>query len=448
MRVHLLCDQKWRDLPNLSAIKLVLEGLGHRVLLSTTRDAAAMMSAFRPDCVVFNHLFAPSNQALATTLRGNNVAVVILPTEGAVRPELRPIAAGEFAKEWTMDLHLAWSAPAALAIQTRWNLSTGAVPVLGCTRFDFYSLSFRSAITPRDVFCRNLGLDPARPVVTWATAYGYAEVEGDPAAHAKFLRETAENGLAACYQRIGVDPVRVPGFHTEGRLASSAAFATLAKARPEIQFIIRPHPAEAREFYRSLIRDHGLGNVRFCPQDYIWNVLNATDLHLHRQCTTAVEAWMWDKPTVEMAMDRAPELTWPEHEAGSEIANDADALISIVDRFVSGKAKVGAEQLTYRRAYLAKWYGPTDGARCRAAAQAIDGLLAQRGRTRGPGSFLKGIPVSGSQVAKAATRYYMGLRPNESLLRRVPVADFDPTDKQITRHDVKRYETLIAGQAH
>lgn len=445
MRIHLLCDQKWRDLPNLSAIKLALEDMGHRVLLSTSRDQAAMMRAFRPDCVVFNHLFAPANQALATTLRANGVAVVILPTEGAARPELRPIAAGEFAKEWTMDLHLAWSEPAALAIRKQWQLDDTVVPVLGCTRFDFYSPSFKPTITPRAEFCRNLGLDPSRPVVTWATAYGYADVQDDPVAHAKFLRETADNGLAACYQRIGVDPSRVPGFHADGRRKSAAAFVTLAKARPEIQFIIRPHPAETREFYRLLMAEHALANVRFCPQDYIWNVLNATDLHLHRQCTTAVEAWMWDKPTVEMAMDNAPELSWPEHEAGSESAESADALIAIVDQHLQGRSKPAFDRQTYRRDYIGKWYGPADGARCKSAARAIDSLLAVRGRRRSAWSSLRGIPATRSQVAKSVARYLLGLRPNESLLRRVPATQFDPMDKQITRRDVRRYTKLIAG---
>lgn len=442
MRIQLLCDQKWRDLPNLAAMKVVLEARGHRTLISTTKDAAPMIKAFRPDCVVLNHLFAPSNRQMAAALRASGVAAVILPTEGAVRPELRPLGDGKFATDWPMDLYLAWSEPAAAGVRTRWNLDADVVPVLGCTRFDFYTEAFKATLTPRAQFCRAFALDPARPVITWATAYNYAEISRVPAVHEKFLRETAENGLAACYRRIGVDPTRIPIFHAEGRAAASAAFVALARARPLMQFIIRPHPAESRDFYHALITEHGLTNVRFCPQDYIWNVLNASDVHLHRNCTTAIEAWMWNKPTLEMGMDQVPELAWPDREAGSDMVGTADDLIATVDRYVEGGA-VGQEQRSYRRRYIETWFGPADGQRCRSAAEAIDGFLAQRGRRRNAFTSIAGLPGTPRQVAAAVARYALGRRPNEALLRRVSAAVSDPHDKQVTRHDVRAYANHV-----
>jgi surface carbohydrate biosynthesis protein len=170
MRIHLLCDHKWRDLPNLSAIKVALEALGHRVLLSATRDAVAMIKAFGPDCVVLNHLYSPANQELAAALRAAGVTVVVIPTEGGSRREMEAIDNGEFADDWSMDLFLAWSEHAARGVRNHWGLDDKVVRAIGGTRFDFYSPRFRAAITPRDVFCQRNGLDPARPVITWATA--------------------------------------------------------------------------------------------------------------------------------------------------------------------------------------------------------------------------------------------------------------------------------------
>jgi surface carbohydrate biosynthesis protein len=442
MRIHLLCDQKWRDLPNLAAIKISLESRGHRVLLSTTKNAVPMVKAFRPDCVVFNHLFAPSNQKFAASLREGGVAVVVLPTEGAVRPELRPIGDGEFAQDWPMDLHLAWSEPAARDIRARWGLDESVVPVLGCTRLDFYAPQFRAAITYRDDFCRRYELDPSRPIVTWATAYAYAEVKGNAALHAKFLSETAGNGLAECYRRIGLDPARVAELHASGREACARDFATLVSARPDVQFIIRPHPAENRDFYRALIAERGLNNVRFCPQDYIWNVLNASDVHLHRHCTTAIEAWMWDKPTIEMGMDHVPELAWPDREAGSETASTSDELIAAVDRALR-PGMVDGHRRAYRRSYIKTWFGPTDGKRCCAAADVIDRLLTARGKRR---RFLTPLPkleASPRQIAGAVARHILGLRPNERFWSGAPTALLDPHDKQVTQRDLRNYEGRI-----
>jgi surface carbohydrate biosynthesis protein len=444
MRVHLLCDHKWRDLPNLVALKLLLERSGYQVLISTTKDAAAMISAFRPDCVVFNHLFASNNQELAKTLRDNGVAVVVLPTEGAVRPELRALASGEFAQEWSMDFFLAWGEQSAGDVRARWNMPEEAVPVTGCARFDFYAPRFRAAITSRSEFCRVHELDPEKPIVTWASAYAYAELDKNPAGRAKFLAEIEANGVAECNRRIKVDPADLPGYHAEGRRAALQAFAALAKARSDLQFIIRPHPVEPRAAYQEVIEKLDLRNVRFCPQDYIWNVLNAADVHLHRQCTTSVEAWIWKKPTVEMGMDRMEAHPWPDREAGSEIARDEGELIDIVGRYVERGARVGDALLEYRDRYVSEWFGPQDGRSCERAASAMHDLLVRR-RPRKWISGIKGLPTTGTDTAKAVARYATARLPNQSLVRRQSSASIDPQDKQITRLDVSRYGRLIAS---
>lgn len=442
MRIQLLCDQKWRDLPNLAVIKLFLERLGHRVLLSTTKDQHAMIKAFRPECVVFNHLFAPANQMLARALRASGVAVVILPTEGAVRPELTGIGDGEFADDWQMDLFLAWSGPAADGIRARWKLDAATAPVIGCTRFDFYTERFGHTITPREVFCRDHRLDPARPIVTWATAFAYAGVQRDPVRLRQLLAEMEGNGLAACYRRIGMEPARVPEAFEEARAASSEAFFALARARPHVQFIVRPHPADDRAFFERMIDQNGLDNVRFCPRDYIWNVLAASDLHLHRHCTTAVEAWMWDKPTIEMAMENIPEWQWPEREAGSITARDTAELVGAVDAVLAGQ-RVDEETRRYRRSYIETWFGPQDGCRCAAAAETIDRFLAGRGRRRSALTPIRGLSASPTTSAVAVMRHVLGRRANEPLLRSVPAAKIDPMDKLATRRDTVAYEALV-----
>ena len=441
MRIQILCDQKWRDLPNVTAIKLVLEGYGHRVLVSTIKDAAAMAVAFRPDCVVFNHILSPHPQKLARSLQASNVAVVVLPTEGAMRPERRSIADGEFVDAWPADLYLAWSDASANAVRARWSLDDKAVQTIGCTRLDFYTPRFRAAVKSREAFCRDLDLDPGRPVVTWASAYGFAEVEQDKKAHAKFLQETGDKGIAECYRRAGINPALIPSTQLEGRAASAAAFAALAVARPSLQFILRPHPNENREFYRRLIADNHLTNVRFCPQGYIWDVLNTSDIHLHRHCTTAIEAWMWDKPTVEMGMDRMHQLEWPDREAASDMAQSADELIAIVDHYVGG-AKVKPSMRDYRRDYIHTWFGAADGQRCAAAGRAIHEMLLARGRRRNPLSPMS-VQVPARQVAASVARYALARKPNAPW-GSVPSEVFDPRDKQITRSDVRDYSRLVA----
>jgi hypothetical protein len=359
-----------------------------------------------------------------------------------MRPERRSIADGEFVDAWPSDLYLAWSETGAEAVRRRWSLDKQTVQAIGCTRLDFYTERFRLAVKSRDAYCRYLDLDPARPVVTWASAYGFAEVEQDKKTHAKFLQETGDKGIAKCYRRAGIDPALIPGMQLEGRAASAAAFAALAKARPQLQFILRPHPNENREFYRKLIAENELSNVRFCPQGFIWDVLNTSDIHLHRHCTTAIEAWMWDKPTVEMGMDRMQQLEWPEREKGSDVARSAGDLIAIVDNYTGG-ARVKPDLRDYRREYIHTWFGAADGERCAAAGHAIHNMLLARGRSRNAFSRIAGVRVSTRQVAAAVARYALARKPNAPWSR-VPGQVFDPRDKQITRRDVRAYSRLVA----
>jgi surface carbohydrate biosynthesis protein len=442
MRIQLLCDHKWRDLPNLTAIKLKLEQLGHAVLVSTTKDAVPLANLFRPDCVVFNHLFGETYRKLSRALNEAGVAVVLLPTEGAMRPEYESIAAGEFADFSACDLFLPWSERAARLLRERWTLPEDAAPVTGCTRFDFYSPVFASTITSRDDFCRQYGLDQTRPIVTWATQYGYAHLVESAAAREKLRREAADVGLNECNARIGLDFDDLPRIHAQGREEAARAFFSAAKALPKLQFVLRPHPIEDRNFYRVKMRDLNLDNVVFCPSDYIWNVLNASDVHLHRQCTTAVEAWMWDKPSIEMGMDDFPQRRWSDHEAGSDTIRDTESLIQTIQSYLDGR-KVDDKVKCYRREYISANYGPMDGQRCAAAAQSISAFLERRGRRRRYRDSMGEVAVAPRDALTAGLRYLLAKKPNESLIR-VSQPSTGPEDKLITREDVARYGKLVA----
>jgi surface carbohydrate biosynthesis protein len=443
MRIHLLCDHKWRDLPNLTVIKLQLEALGHRVLLSTTKDAVPMTQAFRPDCVVFNHLFGRVYAELSANLRNAGIAVVMLPTEGAMRPELVNLAAGEFADFGACELFMNWSEPAAQLLRRRWSVDEEAAPVIGCTRFDFYHPPFKAAITPREIFCRQHGLDASRPIVTWATQYGFAHLCEPSRAREKFLFESKDVGVKECLARIGLDLAEVPRLHAEARDATSEAFFTLASAMPSIQFVIRPHPVENRDYYRRKMRDLGVENIRFCPSDYIWNVLNASDLHLHRQCTTAVEAWHWGKPTIEMGMDFVPQWSWADREVGSDFVTNTDELITTVQSYLDGR-EVERERRQYRADYIRSWFGPSDGRRCATAAGTLHTFLERRGRRRSYFSSLGKVRASPRLAAGAVARYALGRRPNEPFFRSAPVSQ-GPEDKLITKRDIDAYSRLVAG---
>jgi len=445
MRIQLLCDHKWRDLPNLCAIKLALDRLGHTVLISATKGAQAHTAAFKPDVVVFNHLHSETYRTFSRILKENGRTVVVLPTEGAMRPEYEPIGAGEFSDYSHVDLFLTWSNKSSDEVRRRWGSSGTEVRGIGCTRFDFHHPRFYEAVPTREVFCTKWGLDPSRPVVTWATAYGYAHLNGNaPQSRlAQFEREAIEIGMKECLRRIGIDLIELPKIFSEGRDVASEALFETAEALPDVQFVIKPHPVEDLSYYRRRIADTGLHNVSFCPQDYIWSILRASDVHLHRQCTTAVEAWMWGKPTIEMGMDKHPALAWPEREAGSDIAEDAKSLVELVRYRLA--TPVDSKLHAYRTNYIHTWFGAADGHRCEAAAQAIHQFALERQMTpsRQP---ICGLGISKSQAVKAVLRRWLNRTASEPLIGRHRSKTVGAEDKLIRRRDIVEYERMLRAK--
>jgi hypothetical protein len=438
VKTLLLCDEKWRDLPNLCAIKLVLEGLGGRVLISATKDAYGHAMAFNPDVVVLNHLHSERYRMFSRILKENGRMVVVLPTEGGMRPEFESIGAGEFSDYSDVDLFLAWSNKAADDVGRRWKNSGTESRAIGCTRFDFHHPRFEKAVTTREAFCTKLRLDPSRPIVTWATAYAYADLNGTAAKSSivQFEQEAVEIGLKECLRRIGIDLVDLPAIFSEGREAAAEAFFEAAKALPDVQFVIKPHPREGLGYYLRRLADSSHPNVRFCPQDYIWNILRVADVHLHRQCTTAVEAWMWRKATIEMGMD--PARAWPEREAGSDFAEDTKSLIELL-RYRLG-TPVDEKLQGYRWDYIHTWFGAADGRRCEAVAKAIHQCALER-PTRSASRRIRGLGISYRDAASAVLRRWLNRAPTESLIRRSDVSGAD--DKWIRPSDISEYERML-----
>ena len=442
MRILLLCDHKRRDLPNLCAIKLALESLGNKVLISATKDAHAHTTAFKPDVVVFNHLHSATYRTFSRILKENGRTVVVLPTEGAMRPEYESIGAGEFSDYSNVDLFLAWSNKASDDVRRRWGNSGTEVRGIGCTRFDFHHPRFHEAVMTREAFCAKWGLDPSRPLVTWATAYGYAYLNDNIAKNriAQFEREAAEVGLKECLRRIGIDLIDLPAIVFEGRDVAADAFFETAEKLSDVQFVIKPHPLEDLNYYRRRIADTGLHNVRFCPHDYIWSILRASDVHLHRQCTTASEAWMWGKPTIEMGMDKHPARTWPEREAGSDIAEDTKSLIELVRyRLIT---PVDSNLHEYRLNYIHTWFGAADGHRCEAAAQAIHQYSLER-KTISSRQPIRGLGISHRDTAKAVLKRWLNRTASQPLIGRNRSEAIGAEDKLIRRRDIVDYERML-----
>lgn len=70
----------------------------------------------------------------------------------------------------------------------------------------------------------------------------------------------------------------------------------LSLAFPSLHFVLRPHPAENMDYYRTIFR--GISNVSVMHHGPVIPWLLASELLLHNGCTTGMEAFLADKPVI------------------------------------------------------------------------------------------------------------------------------------------------------
>jgi len=449
MRVHFICDHKWRDLPSITAIKVIMQQLGHKVTVASGKETIPLIRIFRPDCVVFNHMQGAHYGALSRNLKDLNIAVAVLPTEGAADPPARPLSWGEYNDFSSVDLFLSWSHVVTDNIKRLGALPAERVVTIGCTRFDIYRKPLATLLMTREEFCAMYGLDPNRSIVTWATKYGYAGLHGDRSSlWDDYLLAMVDVGASESFFAQNIDYRDIPTIHHRDRDEAANGVLGFAAARPDVQVAVKPHPMEDRNFYKARIAEAGLSNVTLCNNQYIWDVLNASDVLLAEHCTTTVEAWLLEKPTIELKFCDKPMFEWPEHEAGSAGAETVEQLVGLVDGYLENP-QVDADIVANRRAYIETYYHAVDGKRIQAAAAALDDMLNVRVSAGRRTSFAIDGGSSWMATIRAAIGYGLSLTAAQSLTdfamgrgRRSRI-ERGPDDKLITRRDVAAYERRL-----
>lgn len=372
MRILLLVDHKWRDLPGHVLIQLLAEQRGHRVGFVRNGFHWDAAWAQRPDVLVVNHLLESSAVGEARRLAEAGIATVVLPTEGI--PTLqgtRDLHAGAGQDYGGIARFCVWNEPMRERMVANRVLPAERIPVIGVPRFDLYRPPFDGILPSRDAACRRFGLDPARPVLLWATNFAQAAVWERDAAFSQ--RDWTKLGLD---QVLG-DCATFARGDVACRAASFAALRTVLERHADWQVLVKLHPSDDTVWFRTAMAQLPAGRSALVDAAYIWEVLPAADVLVKRSCTTGVEAWMRGQSTIEL--QPLPERIYfsAEHAAGSLLATDADSL----ERHVAGilaHEPEPADILAARQAFIARWCLRADGRSTERFLDVLDGLDAER----------------------------------------------------------------------
>jgi surface carbohydrate biosynthesis protein len=366
-RILLIVPRPLRDLEGHALVAYYLEErYGHEVLFHTGPGAGERMLEEAPDAVVLDYLGCDERAQQARLASRLGIKVVVLPTAGTYEQAAghERSAGKETGTADLIDCYLAWGELSRRIVVEGTTVDAGKVHTVGCPRFDLYSQPYLSLMGERETFLRRLDLqDPGSPLILWATNTNHFSYGWDVA-----VRRAARGTVPEAEIRMLLEDERNQ-FEEHSRVVLA-----LASRHPSWNFVIKVHPLEPVESYRSMAA--ATPNVRLAFDAPIREFLYQCDILLQRGCTTATEAWMLGKPVLELAMGRfATHWVSPDYLLGSHRVGDLDDADDTIRRYLSGMP-VPEEQRRARAAYLADAYFRVDGHSSERCAAQIDRVVS------------------------------------------------------------------------
>ena len=388
-KILIAVDHKWRDLAGHVYAGLLLEQLGHEVHYVRNNLEKNYITTIKPDLVLMNHLIPPKKQEFAKYLQRQNIRVAILPTEGMPTLDvMRNHMGGKDCDLSGVDLHFVWNQPMADILRKNQTLADDKIVVAGVPRFDFYKKPLKSILLAKSDFLKKYELDPRYPLVTFATNFTQASFHTSNQDF--YLKNAQKYGRDKVFKEVYGDLGDVPKRDHMSRELFLDAFVTLVRNFPEVNFALKLHPTEDHQFYKDLISKElssSASRVRIIAHEYIWDVLNATDIELNRSCTTAIESWLLGKPTIEMQLNPDEYYFSPDFASGSDMVRSSDELIEKVSYYLSGSS-IPQDLQKARDQFLQKWCHSPDGTSTKTVVDHIHHLLNKRNRIRKAGDEL------------------------------------------------------------
>ena len=362
MRILILCDHAFRDIPGHAALQVAIESVSaHEVLVCDIHLFGQVTEIFKPHLVLMNHLFDPARNKIVDSIRRRGGLCAVLPNEGRPNtPELVEWAATKFDTR-LCDLYLSWSQEFA-------NSLTVPYVVTGCPRFDFYY-----DLPHRGELLSLYGLTDDRPVITVASSFPQAKFAG-----------FAVDFLESDWKKLKM--TTVPGRENPAAMAEAdnlalqkfMAWMECLLAENDYQMIVKPNPAEDVQPWREFCHRTG---AKLMLTDYATSLLAMSDVHVSRVgCLTAVEAWMAGKDSVQCevgndfvsgATKESLEWSYRVDGYGGDFGLSGavfDALSDDAEPYNQATVEVG------QRKYIEKWMGPY-GNSAQLTAKAIVDLL-------------------------------------------------------------------------
>jgi surface carbohydrate biosynthesis protein len=364
--VVLLVDHKDRDLKGVALIAKHLNDFGIHSHIEPIDAWRAVLGAYKPDLILFNHTQREHLADFTEHLGKMGVLTAVLLNEGLLyNDEVR-----HFNSQRLPNLHLdyffCWNEPHQQCLLANGYKGKTHVEVVGVPRFDLYFEPWSRAVRTEPK------KNGQRPQILLCTNFGLAEWKTRP-------RDVTDRFFSQWKDQISfyADYWNAIEISYRSRLRF-LDFLKAIVAPGKFDVVLKTHPRESRSVYEKFINELPAELQRHLT--YVPSNANITPLILNcdleiscEKCTTAMEAWMARKPTIELIFEKHPMFY---DEAFSKLAPLCDSPEKIVAQIETVLAN--PEQVEYaegRKRHLAKWCHSPDGQAAKRVATAIAAAL-------------------------------------------------------------------------
>lgn len=363
-RVCLIIDNPLRDLDGLILVGWHLARQGVDTFLVPMYSQTFDVPALKPDMVLANYV-RPNNADLLKAYKEAGILVGVLDTEGAAgkTPDDYARMVGRMRCGDYVDLYCVWGRSQFEAFRRHHTVPQEILRLTGCPRYDFCAVPWRTAL----------------PAPRGASDYVLVNTNF-PVVNPRFSKNAGSEYRSMV--QAGFDESFARQFVADARVAHQAVIEVmerLARSRPDLTFVLRPHPFENADAYKALLQ---FPNCQVRQEGTSLEWINGARLLLHQNCSTALEAVMLGKEPISLEWFNTPALSVPSTSAVSLRAQNYEAASSLIDAIVTGHPPVlDSECLRAREKLIEDLYYSVDGRSAARAAAAMREIIEAKRAT-------------------------------------------------------------------
>jgi len=362
--VGIVVDNPRRDLEGAVLLASALARRGRPAILVPLYAQGADIPLLGLEGVVLNYLRL-NNAALARSYKRLGMRLFVMDTEGGVLSAEGADAPANWAA-WLAssglgelaDRYFCWGNEVADAFRAA--MPDKDFHVTGCPRYDLCDPAFRNYFEypVRDFVLVNTNFSALNP-----SLQRRADDEKRAFASAGFSSAYVDRLLGDI--KISFDRFR-------------ATIASMAKALPNRHFVLRPHPFENPEIYRTQYA--GIPNISVRAEGSVFHAVANAACIVHLNCGTAVESALMGRVPINLSFlsTAIQDAHTPLPAELSLNVRSEEEAIAVIEKLIAraGEPPEVAARLERAREVIRPWFGTVDGHAAQRVAEGIIRTLA------------------------------------------------------------------------